>query len=439
MAAEEQSFVETRHRKSIYLNTAGRLGRLRFVRLPLPEHTKVRLTWMYTYDSRTRGHPKWMELKGTTRIGQVTHGGDVEFVLFFGAHTPDGLRCDLKKVCVISLERPGVDHVSPTPSIVLLPTLAYMLKVIEPTTDASDFETTGYLKLQFHWGILTYEEAICAFNLYSRVRNSPFLSVEVVRKLLVTEWDRVFGYLHKVKRGKHTEDKSCVDDTDVLDMEYPILTSEYIERMILIGTNTEKDVPSMISRCAFCGNDPSSGISIWRVLQTTIEMIGRSLFLRTLFIAGQLHLLTTKETALLNRGPILALGVSHVFFFRIPRTMFPTAAVVLECFKIVGTGADLAFEGLCPTPYITSSQLEEANGNPFIAFAKLESVHHDVLKNLDVNGLLQPPLMQVTVHTKDAPTPRAIKFFSHAKTAASNDEYWWASADLIPELETKQA
>lgn len=390
---------------------------------------------MYCYDPDSL-HPDWKELRGASGETEVGQGNTADFSLVFGPSTPGDSDHKPKHVCAMVLTRPdpGIVAASP-PNAPILPTLSYVLQVVEG--GAEGYRTNGRLALKALWGETVFTEAIEYFNKFAGGPTEEFLDTRSIGRILEGVWDSLFMYLRQgehareKRRGKRTEedgDDACVDDDQPV-IEVPKLSPEIIERIILIATESET-APAMISRRAFCGKSPTEGISIWRVFQNVLELVGRSLFIRQLFNARQLYLLGAQETVEIHTDKLAELGQPLVYFFRVPRSIVNEPALVIELFEVVHSRSSTILKPVRPTPYITASQVERAKGNPFVAFANLESVHSEKLKALHPRGLLQPPNIRLKPRTEDGHNTSSFPIPPNVSTLARSDPRWWSSADL---------
>lgn len=399
---------------------------------------------MYCYDPQSL-HPDWKELKGATAETEVGDRGTAEFQLVFGPSSPSDSPHKPKNLCSMVLTRPdpatvaacsGGDAASASPNSPILPTLSYILQVASEG-GLGAFKTNGRLALKALWGDTVFSEAIDVFNAHAGGPAEEFLDTRAIGKILEGAWDTLFMYLRhgehvrERRRGKRSEDDDdgdrCTDD-EVL-IEVPRLTPEIIERIILIATESES-APAMISRRAFCGKSPTEGISIWRVFQNVLELVGRSFFIRQLYNARQLYLLGAQETVEIHTDKLAELGQGLVYFFRVPRSIVNEPALVIELFEVEHSHSSTILKPVRPTPYITASQLERAKGNPFIAFANLESVHSEKLKALHPRGLLQPPNIRLKPRTEDGHTTSSFVIPPNAKEIPRSDPRWWSAADV---------
>lgn len=422
MAASASSItVTSRHQGRLWLNLSSRCARLQFSGIPT-DVEKVRLVWMQCYDP-TSLHPEWKAVKDSTGEVELKGASTAEFVLLFGPNPPLP-EDETLGVCKITLARPQDPIPAGQP---ILPTLAFALQTEDHRTLYS-----SRLKLHAFWNETVFDEAVDIFNKSLKYPTDEFLDTALVSDILATRWKNLFSYLrHESKsRGKKIVDHWCSDDDEDSESAIPRLTKEMIQRIILIGgESADLDLPPLISKRAFCGKSVTEGISIWRIFQTLIEMVGRSPFLRQLSNHGQLHMLGPQETVAIHTDKLAELGQPLVYFFRLPRSIVNEPALVIELFQAEDDGEKTKLKPIRPTPYITASQLERGNGNPFVAFAHLESAHAEILKALHPRGLLQPPNIQQKYLTEDAEEASGMSISPNIKDLSGRDKRWWSKFD----------
>lgn len=416
----------TRHQGRILLNLSSRCAKLRFKGIPL-DVRRVRLVWMYCYDIES-AFPDWKELSGSTAEAEVAHNGTAEFSLLFGPPSQTEIVKRESNVCSMVLKRPD-SHTDSKSTV--LPTLAYALQ----TDGLYPLKKSGRLSLNALWGETVFAEAIDVFNQFAGSATEEFLDTRSIGKILESYWDRLFMHLrddeHVRQRMPGPKRLECLDD-DLVEsrhVEIPKMSPEMIERIILVGTETDS-IPPLISRRAFCGKSATEGISIWRVFQNVVELVGRSLFIRQLFCRHQLHLLGAQETVEIHTDKLAELGQPLVYFFRIPRSIVNEPALVIEMFEVRHTDTGTRLKPVRPTPYITATQLERGKGNPFIAFSKLESAHADKLGALHTRGLLQPPNIRLKQRTEDGHHANPFAIAPNINAIPGSDRRWWSAADL---------
>ena len=418
----------SRHENRFLLNMASRRAVVRFFSLPLDCGMQVKISWKYCYDN-THIHPDWKEIQGSEALASVSSDGSLEFSLMFGPPSPSDVTEKEKPVnqCTIVLTRPGEGATHRATDIVsekapVLPTLMYTLRAV----DGDEILSFGEVALNGFWGDTIFNEAIDVFNRFGGV-DMPFLDKHAVVRMLRARWDLLFGHLRKGEHLREKGEHGCKDDGETL---VPVggLSIELIERIMTVGCGPCDSVHQEIPRRAFCGASPTVGTSIWRVFQNIAELVGRSQFIRQLFNFGQLHVLSATEMMEIHTDKLAELGEPFVYFFRVPRSIVHEAALVIELFEVEYVDNSTNLKAVRPTPYITASQLEQAKGNPFIAFANLESVHSEKLKALRPRGLLQPPNIQIKSRVDSDYQSRAFTIESNVKLIPGSDGRWWSRA-----------
>ncbi len=399
------------YKAGFFLNFASRCNRIRFEDLQLAVGSEITIDWFNCHDAHLGKFASWKEVKSSRGTTTVQTDGSVEFLVCFGS----GFETKKKSgVCQLALTRiEGADPKAPP----ILPTLSYVLNSGADT----NFRREGVIPLYALWGEVVHRDAILNFTEFAHSLSDSIIDVGRVKHAMQTIWQQVFSYL--LRRQEKTKSKECTDDGDVI----PPLSEETLTRIILVATN-EKELPKAVSLRHFCGLSATEGVSIWRVFYTLVDVIGRSKFLRRLYSSGQLYLLRSEETVEIHTDKFVEIAQQTVYFFRIPRSIVNEPAVVVELFNVRHEDQTIILEPIRPTSYITSSQIEKSSGVPYTAFAALTSQHHDVLKQLNVKGLIQPPINRIHSVTNDG--NHCIKPIDVKAPIEGFDDDWWVSSEI---------
>ena len=418
----------TRYNGRFFLNPSSMCARLHFSGIPLPKGSKVSISWQLCFDSHLL-HPNWRKLRGAKAQQTVSDDGSLNFCAIFGP--TEGIPLE-KGVSRITLQRPtdpetelaktqflSTYGVAEIPSLQILPVLHFILK--EEGGSQTPFVYMDRISLYSFWGCVLFTDAINMFNRHAGTKD--FIETRLVFTILRNEWDRLFAHIQFASRKT---DSHHLDDDDAL--ESPILSDEYITRIIL-GDREGTKLPAMISREVFCGKTFCKGVGIWRVFQNIVDLVGRSLFIRQLFCSGQLYILRQLEAIQIDTTLLAEFEGRVVYYFRIPRSILNEPCLVITMYTVVRN--DAGFYDLIPitpTPYITATQIEAAKGDPFIAFANLQSAHSEILKNLSLSGLLQPPCIKC--HSARTGDLLPLKFIDTETSDFGTDTLWWTKSSV---------
>ena len=360
---------------------------------------EVSFQWMQSYDVDS-SNPKWTSVAApsTKATFIVQKDGELTINLLFG-HPLKGEPASCRKNFCQILIRPLDEKRA------VLPALAFVIK-----SEARGLKGDARIILKNCWHELVYLEALECFDRFKSKELQEFISAEQVLKCLRFTWERVF---------QHTVGTPA---------EVQPLSESTLQRLIFIGSDVQtlEAVPLLFCRQNFCGQSEKKGISIWRVFQNLIELVGRSHFIRRLVNSNQLPLLGPDELAEIDTRALLSRKQDIVYFFRIPRTLLEEPALVLEAFSVVRQreGAPCRLEALNPKPYITASLLSVAKGNPLIAFSRLESAHSIALKTLSPLGFLQFPTLRIK---GESSSPSPISISEKIESMTNPSEEWWSS------------
>lgn len=352
----------------------------------------VELFFQYSYDTASE-YPMWKELKGAQAKATVRNGV-AEFFLLFGPAPPSGLPGS--HFSNILLPRPDPALAAAATASALLPLLSYQVMAAGSPgreMESAEWLLDGRLWLRPTWGEVVFYEAVDMYNTMATGAMRDFLPSSVVFAKLRELWSHLFAFISKRQqhrmKGKHdAADSARADDPTI---ERPLLfTEELFFRIIRVAhpdAGIPANIPSLIQRRVFSGASPTEGGSIMRVFHTLVDLFGRSRLVRRLYQSGKIILASSSDTIDFDQKSFAPAASPVVFFFRVPRSIVHEPALVLELFQV---GPDGQHTPLRPTPYITSSQLEKAGGEPLVAFTKLDSsVHIEHLRRLSWDDMLE--------------------------------------------------
>lgn len=347
---------------------------------------------------KSEGEDKNLQPLGSKTTAIVQSDGKVVVVLAFGKQGSQ--ETAYVSFCGIQLPQ----RVAPPKGEHLSLELVCAMRQCEQTpdplrvTDDTEDNWLGqvHLQLMTSWSEAVFAHSSNLFESNAKEELPDFLPTALVFRLMQLRWVSAGAMFHLGRpsklqdyksRGKAIEEQHKDDECD----SFPVLTKSCMLQMLrLVLSHSQwvrSDVPpQLISRKTFCG-DGKAGVdkaaSLWSVLETLLELVGRSLFVRRLFSAGQLHFLTADDVIelpvdLLTRLKSLDGHPPLLYLFRISRSL-SSPAIVLDMLELV----DGAIHKVQPSPYVTVDQIIAANGDVYKAFANLESVHHARLVSLN--------------------------------------------------------
>lgn len=416
MASESKLTMQTMSRfegmncrPTLHLTRMSRINRFRLQNNFLPPGNRVQLHFFLVVDPDSNP-PNIQSLSGAVANATVQAASTVEIDLVFGV--PPSPEMQDRSICCITLPQIAAPAKGEHISVTLMCVVRLFSSVIADRSPShQDFEWVAQcpVSVTSSWAIAVREHSSALFSANMQEKIPDFLDISTVCKLMLTRWTSIFGYLQtqdqrqEKSRGKFTEAVS--DEEDGADEPeqlltprsccFPELHQRHINDIIRLvhsqtgAISTSESPPALISKSFFCGADaPSSSslaasgskfVSLWTVFESLIEMVGRSVFIRQLFVAGQLFFLTPYDSIEFTAASLARLGRSSLLHLFRLSTSLTVPAVVLEILKVV----DGTIQKVRPSPYVTVDQIVGARGHVYSAFTHLESVHHAVLSTLD--------------------------------------------------------
>lgn len=372
----------TQYDNNLYISAASRFTRLRFVDLGLPAGTPVVLSFRYTYDADAEV-PEWKELPCGVGKTTIDAEGMATIVLLFGPPLSDPARQgDAFRIVLPRSEKPTVAKD-------VLPRLAYSLEGSDKVL------IKGVLKLHSNWRAMMRE-----------------LNLELYRKIASFEEG---GVVPAQDLYAHLERKWTELFVGVADI--PVFTFElFNELRNAAGCDTNS---ALVPTDKFFGNAGTE--SLLYIFHAFADLMGRSGIVRGLYYFKKFTLASrSDDIVFVGKQPK---RTTRRFIFRLARTPTFEPAIVIEILTIDPQGKIVT---ATPAPYVTSSRLTSAYGDPLIAFAQLtDSIHLDVLRALKYKHMLSATREGKKLHLSDSHEMQIMHRATH------NDKRWWASNSLL--------
>ncbi len=384
----------SRYNGRIVANFDCRFSRLHMKSIDFIAGETVEIGWMATYNA-----PHWQPIPGSRIHVTIKQSGVLEFSIILGQHLKSG---PLPDTCRLLFP--------PPPEHRPLPVLSYY--VIMPNKSVK----SGRMDVDQFWHQAAYHSGLSAIASIDQ----EFIQIDHVVEILQTTWTRKFSYLPAE--------------------QIPRLTRGFVRRLASVATNVGDSDLAVVSRRDFHGDVSAKDASIWRLFQNTLELVGRSFILRALFNSKQLIIANARDMMGIdpsywadNEDP------SFLCFFRIPRSLTPSVALVCELWSIDRSSDDhVSIERILPMPYITVAQLESAKGDPFKAFAQLESAHHHLLQSISIRNLVQPPHIKFRHYPHDTLFQSLpLDLPSDTWTRSTNIDEQWLTRSYLSEKTEK--
>lgn len=392
--------VTTPIASGIYLVSAGRRVRIKFSNIDAPGAAKIELCVFYSYDVSSK-RPAWKPLSGAVATAKLC-GRTAEFFLDINEK-----EITSEHTVPILLPRPNSNAGERS----VLPDLAYVIRVVD-----GDWIHDGRLALSADWNALVYRDAV---TLFERVSASPlgeFVPSSYVFERLKNIWDELLGPVIRAS-NRVPEESDGVHFQPALPF-----TADLFLRLLRIA-HVEIDaptcLPSLIPRRMLCGSSAYEGAPIMRVFYTLMELIGRSRLVRQLYVQNLLLLCASDDTIEFVLGG--AVLPPCVFVLRLPRSVVHEPAIVADMYSVDQNNHLVPVR---PSPYISMSQLERAEGDPMVAFTKhLDSTNAPTVKSLSWDRMLRYTWTRPGHVVMTPPTP-----FIHSECAPYLDDMWWSSS-----------
>lgn len=391
--------ISKRFNHNQYISLSTRCNRFK-VRVGASEGTAVHVKFFYSYDVENE-HPHWKELANGDAVSTV-NDGVAEFFILYGPPPPD-------TVLPRNMANIAFPRADPSLKVPIVPHVSYTIRMGDRT-----WIDSGRIKPRATWGEVIFDEGVELAKQLTIPGSAGFVDTRRLFDTLDRTWMQLF---------EHIDVFDAKDEVKLTAV--PAFNEQVLLRMMRVAfpdTDPPRVLPDLTSWGLLCGKSATEGGSIMRVFHTLADLVGRSKLVRRMYAGGKIALAGSPDTIEFKLDE--ANKLSHVFFFRLARSVVHEPALVLQLYEKEENGQ---WKAIIPTPYVTASQLDNSRGDPLRAFRSLrDSAHLPVLSQLTYANMLNTSWQSISSLLLTDPTD-----FAYSEAENYTELKWWESRFLL--------